>query len=63
MLAATEAMEIGYGGITFVSQACGLSRVTITKGIDELSKPALSEDRVRRRGGGRQKLVLGAVHK
>lgn len=58
MLAATEAMEIGYGGITFVSQACGLSRVTITKGIDELSKPALSEDRVRRPGGGRQKLVL-----
>jgi len=58
MLAATEAMEIGYGGITFVSQACGLSRVTITKGIDELSKPALSEDRVRRPGGGRQKLIL-----
>jgi len=58
MLAATEAMEIGYGGITFVSQACGLSRVTITKGIGELSKPGLSEDRVRRPGGGRQKLVL-----
>jgi len=58
MLAATEAMEIGYGGVSLVSQNCGLSRVTITKGIGELSMPALSEDRVRRPGGGRKKLTL-----
>ena len=58
MLAATEAMEIGYGGVSLVSQNCGLSRVTITKGIGELSMPTLSEDRVRRPGGGRQKLKL-----
>lgn len=58
MLAATEAMKIGYGGVTLVSHACGLSRVTITKGIDELSKPALSEERIRRPGGGRKTLTL-----
>lgn len=57
MLAATEAMEIGYGGVTLVSQVCGLSRVTITKGIGELSMPALSEERVRRPGGGRRSLT------
>ena len=57
MLAATEAMEIGYGGVTLVSQACGLSRVTITKGIGELSMPALSDDRIRRHGGGRWNLT------
>jgi hypothetical protein len=58
MLAATEAMERGYGGVTLVSHACGLSRVTITKGIGELSMPALSEERIRRPGGGRRSLTL-----
>ena len=36
MVAATEARQMGYGGISEVSRACGLSRVTITKGIQEL---------------------------
>lgn len=53
MLAATEALRIGYGGITQVAAACGLSRVTITKGIRELSEPPLSPERVRRPGAGR----------
>lgn len=57
MLAAAEAVEIGYGGVSLVSRACGLSRVTITKGIGELTEPPLPEDRVRRSGGGRKKLA------
>ncbi|HWU39712.1 MAG TPA: ISAzo13 family transposase, partial [Candidatus Acidoferrum sp.] len=57
MLAATEALGIGYGGVSVVSRACGLSRVTITKGIRELAQPPLPEDRVRREGGGRWSLV------
>jgi len=57
MLAATEALEIGYGGVSLVSRACGLSRVTITKGIGELSTPALPEERIRRPGGGRRNLT------
>jgi hypothetical protein len=55
MLAAAEALEIGYGGVSEVSRACGLSRVTITKAISELDATALPEDRIRRPGGGRKK--------
>jgi len=58
MLAATEALGIGYGGVSVVSRACGLSRVTITKGISELAAPPLPEERIRRAGGGRQKLLV-----
>jgi hypothetical protein len=57
MLAATEAVGLGYGGVSLVSRACGLSRVTITKGMDELAQPPLAVDRVRRPGGGRWRLV------
>ena len=58
MVAAAKAIEIGYGGVTQVSRACGLSRVTITKGIGELSKQPLTSERTRRPGGGRQSLIL-----
>jgi hypothetical protein len=57
MLAAAEAVEIGYGGVSLVSRACGLSRVTISKGISELAEPALPKERIRRPGGGRKHLV------
>lgn len=57
MVAAAEAAQIGYGGVSLVSRACGLSRLTITKGIGELSETPLPEERVRRAGGGRRLLV------
>ena len=57
MLAAAEANQLGYGGVSLVSRACGLSRVTITKGLSELAAPPLSEDRIRRPGGGRRSLT------
>ena len=57
MLAASEAGQIGYGGVSLVSRACGLSRVTILKGIRELGAPALPPERIRRFGGGRHSLV------
>ena len=57
MLAAAEATQLGYGGVSLVSRACGLSRVTIMKGIEELSAPTLPPERVRRLGGGRRSLV------
>jgi hypothetical protein len=56
MVAATEALGLGFGGVSLVSRVCGLSRVTITKGIDELAEAALPEDRIRHEGGGRWKL-------
>lgn len=57
MLAASEARQLGHGGVSAVSRACGLSRVTITKGICELGEPPLAPGRIRRPGGGRRSLV------
>lgn len=57
MVAANEALQLGYGGICQVSRACGLSRVTISKGIRELDAEPLPTGRIRRPGAGRPKLV------
>ena len=57
MVAAAEAVEYGHGGVSVVSRACGLSRVTITQGIRELDAAPLPDGRVRRAGGGRKPLV------
>lgn len=56
LMAAGEAVQIGRGGINQVSRACGLSRVTITKGIAELSLAPLEGHRIRRIGGGRRRI-------
>ncbi len=53
--AATEAIEFGWGGITAVAIATGLSPTTITTGLGELRSGNISEGaRVRRPGGGRK---------
>jgi len=57
LFAASEARQYGYGGITAVSQACGLSRVTITKALAELDAVPIQAGRIRRSGGGRTSLV------
>jgi transposase len=56
MLAATEALVLGRGGITAVAQATGLSRNAITLGIREVrgEVPPPPPGRVRRPGGGRK---------
>jgi len=60
MVAASEAAHIGYGGVTLISQACGLSRVTITKGIRELEESPLPAHRTRGPGGGGWRpMILG----
>jgi hypothetical protein len=56
MVAAAEALEYGHGGVSAVSRASGLSRVTITQGIRELGEAPLPEGRIRRAGGGRKAL-------
>ena len=58
LVAAEEAVQLGFGGISLVSRACGLSRVTITKAIGELHERPLAEGRTRRSGAGRRQLVL-----
>jgi hypothetical protein len=57
MTAANEARQLGYGGVSLVSRACGLSRVTIIKGIQELEGAPLTAGRMRRPGGGRPALL------
>jgi hypothetical protein len=58
-LAATEALAVGWGGITAVARATGLSRQVIQRGIKELSGavPLAAPGRVRRPGGGRKKMA------
>jgi hypothetical protein len=56
--AAAEARELGWGGVSLVACATGLSRPTITAGLRELDQPipqrAAQAARVRRTGGGRR---------
>ena len=55
--AAVEARELGWGGITTVERATGLSRTTISAGLRELDLPARQRAaeaaRGRRPGGDR----------
>ena len=58
LVAASEALALGWGGISATSRATGLSRTAIRRGIAELQgAPAAAPGRVRRAGGGRKKTV------
>jgi hypothetical protein len=58
IMAANEAMALGYGGVSRVRQACGLSRKAIAKGIQEI-RDGFSPlaGRIRRAGAGRKKIT------
>src|SRR5260370_7326850 len=59
LVAAAEAQSIGFGGVTAVAQASGLSRGTVIRGMAELKtaqKPARGQ-RIRRKGAGRKRTV------
>ncbi len=59
--AATEARDLGWGGVSVVARATGLSRTTIIAGRGELALPARQRAaeamRVRHPGGGRRPLA------
>jgi hypothetical protein len=56
--AATEARTLGYGGISLVARATGISRRAILVGLHEISSGTLlPEGRIRRPGGGRKSNV------
>jgi Rhodopirellula transposase DDE domain len=59
--AAAEAMELGWGGISHVASATGISRTTILAGVRELqaqqNSGVLPSPRIRRPGAGRKLLV------
>ena len=59
LLAANEAIEWGYGGVSIVRRACGLSRKAIARGIREIrGGDRAPEGRLRRSGGGRKKITV-----
>ena len=58
IMAASEAMSLGHGGVSMVSRACGLSRNVIHKGIGEIRQgETLPVGRVRRVGAGRKSIA------
>ena len=57
-MAANEALSLGYGGISKVRRACGLSRKAITKGIREIADGSTMPGRIRRSGAGRKNIVV-----
>lgn len=57
---ATEAISIGYGGISVVSRISGVSRQTLTEGVKELDNPdtvPMDVGKSRRPGGGRKRVT------
>jgi len=60
LVAAALAQALGRGGITLVSQATGVARSTIDRGLRELAEPPTvppADQRIRRPGGGRKPLT------
>src|SRR5215813_10132053 len=64
--AAAEAQALGYGGVSAVSRAVGLTRPTITAGLRELGEVRAPEvapaQRVRRAGSGRPRAAATNPH-
>jgi Rhodopirellula transposase DDE domain len=56
LLVAAEAQAIGFGGISAVARATGVTRDTIPKGVEELQGgPGMQVSGIRRPGGGRKR--------
>ena len=52
LYAATEALKLGHGGISYLASLFGCSERTLRRGIQELSQlPRPPRGRVRRKGG------------
>jgi hypothetical protein len=59
LMAASEAQALGYGGVSLVRRACGLSRKAIAKGLREIEAGSAPEEgRIRRPGGGRKSITI-----
>ncbi len=58
LMAAGEACSLGYGGISVVHQACGLSRKAIARGVQEIAEGQILSGRIRRAGAGRKGITV-----
>lgn len=63
LVAAAESEAIGYGGVSAVARATGVSRRAITEGVKELKRRQVtrqsrsSQVRIRRKGAGRKRVI------
>ena len=57
LMAASEALSLGYGGVSRIRRACGLSRKSISHGIHEIADGIALPGRIRRPGAGRKSIV------
>ena len=57
-MAANEARSLGYGGISKIRRACGLSRKAIAKGMREIADGNAIPGRIRRSGAGRKNIIV-----
>lgn len=59
LCAAAEAKALGYGGVSAVARATGVSRRAIARGLKELEDPSASSfQRIRKAGGGRKRTAV-----
>src|SRR5213078_3877690 len=59
LLLGVEAREMGWGGVSAVAQAAGVSRSTVQQGVADLQAPyeVMAGGGSRRAGGGRKRLT------
>jgi transposase len=57
LLIAAEAKTLGWGGISKVAKATGVSRVTIHKALTEIAGKKIIAERIRKPGGGRKDIT------
>ena len=58
LFAGVEALAVGWGGISAVACATGLSRTTVARGVKDAENPQrLQSGRIRKKGGGRKRRV------
>jgi hypothetical protein len=57
-MAASEAKSLGYGGVSLVRRACGLSRKAVRKGIREIEEGTTWAGRIRCPGAGRKPITV-----
>lgn len=56
--AGTEALALGYGGVSVVARATGMSRTTVKAGLCDVRDGVEPSDRLRAPGAGRRRLTI-----
>src|SRR5271155_3935254 len=57
LMAASEAISLGYGGVSRIQRASGLSRKAIANGMREIADGNAELGRIRRPGAGRENII------